>query len=68
MEVPGRDEKSYLHKLNTNDSLDKNHTRIYIGNLDYETKVHEVKQVFQKYGEIVSIQIRLGFAFIVIKV
>jgi RNA recognition motif-containing protein len=46
--------------------LDRDHTRIYIGNLDYETSVSEVKNVFEKYGEILAIQIRLGFAFIVL--
>jgi RNA recognition motif-containing protein len=68
MEEQDREEKLKFFdnsKPYKKDSLEKDHTRIYIGNLDYETKVSEVKNVFEKYGEIFSIQIRLGFAFIV---
>ena len=40
--------------------------RLYIGNLDYNTKVSEVKDIFGKYGEIVAITIKNGFAFVVL--
>ena len=64
MSLP-REESQRFSRFNKKESNDKDHRRIYIGNLDYETKSFEVRQVFQKYGDILSIQIRLGFAFIV---
>jgi RNA recognition motif-containing protein len=38
--------------------------RLYIGNLAYETKVSNLRECFGKYGDIVSIQIKKGFAFL----
>ena len=45
-------------------NVDKN-PRLYVGNLDYKTKVNDIRDVFGKYGEIIAIQIKSGFAFIV---
>lgn len=45
-------------------NVDKN-SRLYIGNLDYKTTVLEVRDIFGKFGEILAIQIKSGFAFIV---
>lgn len=47
-------------------NVDKN-PRLYVGNLDYKTRVNDIRDVFGKYGDIVAIQIKSGFAFIVRK-
>ena len=39
--------------------------RLYIGNLDYNSNVKSIRQVFDQFGEIVAIQIKNGFAFLV---
>lgn len=58
-------EISNLYRLENREfELDKK--RIYIGNLGYDTKIQDVRDTFEKFGEITGIQIRLGFAFIVI--
>jgi RNA recognition motif-containing protein len=46
-------------------NVEKN-CRLYVGNLDYKTKVNDIRDIFGKYGEIIAIQIKSGFAFIVI--
>ncbi len=49
--------------------MDKNERRVdnrlYIGNLDYTITVRDIREIFEKYGEIVAIQIKSGYAFIV---
>ena len=39
--------------------------RLYIGNLDYKATVGNIRESFGKFGEIVAIQIKSGFAFVV---
>lgn len=41
-------------------------SRLYVGNLNYDTKVREIKDVFGKFGDLVAIQIKNGYGFIVI--
>ena len=43
---------------------DKN-TRLYIGNLVYNTTLNEVKEIFKRFGEIENIQIKNGYSFVV---
>lgn len=38
--------------------------KIYIGNLDYDIKSQEISNKFKKYGNIIRINIKTGFAFV----
>jgi len=40
-------------------------TRLYVGNLDYNTTISQFRETFGRYGEIVSIDLKSGYAFVV---
>jgi RNA recognition motif-containing protein len=42
----------------------RTNSRLYVGNLKYQTTNNDIREVFGKFGEIKAIQIKKGYAFI----
>lgn len=40
-------------------------SRLYIGNLNYDTSLRQIREAFSKYGHISSIHKKNGYAFVV---
>lgn len=57
-------EKALENKAGVYDEVYEDSTRLYIGNLYFETSPRDIREAFEKYGPLVSIQIKTGFAFI----
>jgi RNA recognition motif-containing protein len=42
-------------------------TRLYVGNLEYNTTLSQFRETFGKFGEIIKIDLKKGYAFVVRK-